>query len=482
VHSLNRKIGAGVFWNLASTFLTRGASTLFLLFLARILAPDAFGLIAMATVVFELANAFVNSGLGAALIRSKNVSNTDLNTIFLANLGLSVVAYAIIFASAPYIALFYSQTELVALVQVTGLIVFINAAKIVPTVVLSRKMDFKTQMKANTTAAVVSGVLAVTTAYQGWGVWSLVVQMLSQAAISTVILGIGGNWRPSWQFSKESFARLFAFGRNLLAESLLQVAFQNSYILVIGRFFSAELTGLYFFAKKISNLISKQLTGAVQQATFPGLATLQDDNAALKYKYRQIMQLMIFLIAPVMMLLAALAVPLISFLFDQQWQEATLFLQLLCIVGMIFPIHALNINLLNVKGRSDLVLRVGLIKKTVNLSLLFLAIPYGVLGIVASQVIAAFLALIPNTYFSVKLVGYSLREQINDVIKPISAAILSGTSAWLLVQLLTTHQIVTVLLSGLLGVGVYLATSVVIRAEGFVMLWERLSKRLPRAK
>ena len=152
---------------------------------------------------------------------------------------------------------------------------------------------------------------------------------------------------------------------------------------------------------------------------------------------------MMFLIAPIMMLLAALARPLINFFFEQQWQEAIPFLQLLCIVGMLFPIHALNMNLLNVKGRSDLVFKVGLIKKVVNLSLLFLAIPYGVLGIVTSQVIAAFLALIPNTYFSVKLVGYSLREQIKDVIKPIAAAILSGVSAWWMAQLLSTCLLYT---------------------------------------
>ncbi|MTT52804.1 oligosaccharide flippase family protein [Alcanivorax sp. VBW004] len=481
MQSMNQKIGAGVLWNLASMFLTRGASTIFLLFLARILAPDAFGLIAMATVVFELANAFVNSGLGAALIRSKSVSDADLNTVFLTNLGLSVAAYAAIFVSAPYIAQFYSQPELAAVVQVMGLVVFINAAKIVQVAVLSRKMDFKTQMKANTTAAVVSGVLAVTAAYQGWGVWSLVVQMLSQAAVSAVILWGASYWRPGWQFSIESFSRLFAFGRNLLAEGLLSVAFQNSYILVIGRFFSAELTGLYFFAKKISNLISQQLTGAVQQATFPALATLQDDNTTLKYKYRQVMQLMMFIMAPIMILLAALASPLISLAFDERWQGAVPYLQLLCIVGIVFPLHALNINLLKVKGRSDLVFKVGLVKKTVNLTMLFLAIPYGVLGIVVSQVIGTFLALVPNTYFSAKLVGYSLGEQVKDVIKPICAALLGGAVAWWLAGHLQTHSAVTLILSGFVGAGSYIVVSFAVRAEGALMLWSQVSKLLQRA-
>lgn len=461
-------------------FLTRGASTIFMLFLARMLAPEAFGLVAMAAVVFELANAFINSGLGAALIRSKEVSGADLNTVFYTNLGLSLAAYAAIFAGAPYIAAFYSQPELTALVQVMGLVVFINAAKIVQSAVLSRKMDFKTQMKANTLATVVSGILAVTAAYQGWGVWSLVVQMLSQATVSAAILWMAGNWRPTWQFSTESFSRLFAFGRNLLAEGLLQVAFQNSYILVIGRFFSAELTGLYFFAKKISNLISQQLTGAIQQATFPALSTLQDDNATLKYKYRQIMQLMMFLIAPIMMLLAALAPQLISLAFDEKWQGAVPYLQLLCVVGMTFPLHALNMNLLNVKGRSDLVFKVGLVKKSVNLTMLFLAIPYGVLGIVVSQVIATFLALVPNTYFSAKLIGYSLGEQVGDAVKPISAAVVGGVIAWSLAFTFPTHDVVSLIISGIVGSGAYILTSFVIRAEGALKLWYQLSRRRER--
>ncbi|MFV8570531.1 lipopolysaccharide biosynthesis protein [Marinobacter sp. SBS5] len=479
--AMNRKIGAGVLWNLASLFLTRGASTIFMLFLARMLAPEAFGLVAMAAVVFELANAFINSGLGAALIRSKEVSDADLNTVFYTNLGLSFAAYAAIFAGAPYIAAFYSQPELTALVQVMGLVVFINAAKIVQSAVLSRKMDFKTQMKANTMATVVSGILAVTAAYQGWGVWSLVVQMLSQALVSALMLWMTSNWRPTWQFSTESFKRLFAFGRNLLAEGLLSVAYQNSYILVIGRFFSAELTGLYFFAKKISNLISQQLTGAIQQATFPALSTLQDDNETLKYKYRQIMQLMMFLIAPIMMLLAALAPLLVSLAFDEKWQGAVPYLQLLCVVGMIYPLHALNMNLLNVKGRSDLVFKVGLLKKGVNLTMLFLAIPYGILGIVVSQVIATFLALIPNTYFSATLVGYSTVEQVKDVFKPISAAILAGAGAWWTAHAIPAQPMIVLMLSGLVGAGIYILASFIIRAEGALMLWGKVSGRLQRA-
>lgn len=475
---MNRKIGIGVLWNLANQLLTRGASTIFMLLLASLLAPEAFGLIAMTTVVFELASVFISSGLGAALIRSKEVSDADLNTVFYTNLGLSLVAYAMIFAGAPYLAAFYSQPELTALVQVMGLVVFMNAARMVQSAVLSRNMDFKTLMKASTLATGVSGILAVIAAYQGWGVWSLVVQMLSQVFVSTVILWVASRWRPSWQFSIKSFTRLFSFGRNLLAEGLLEVTFQNSYILVIGRFFSVELTGLYFFAKKISNIIPQLLVGAVQQATFPALSTLQDDSVALKYKYRQIMQLMMFLTALIMMLLAVLAPLIIDIAFDERWRGAVPYLQLLCVVGMLFPLHSANINLLNVKGRSDLVFKIGLLKKIVGLIMLFLAIPYGIKGIVISQIIASFLALIPNTYYSEKLVGYSLQEQVKDVIKPIGAAVIAGMLTWWLVQQPLVHPVFTLFFCGLMGIGIYIFFSFLLRVEGFFLLWAKVLKRM----
>ena len=479
---MNRKIGVGVLWNLANLFFSRGATTVFTLLLAKFLAPEAFGLVAMATIVFELANAFVQSGLGQALIRSNSVSEQDLSTVFFANLGFSFIAYTILFFAAPYVASFYKQPELTVLAQVMGLVVFINATKVVQLAVLSRAMNFKAQMKANTTAAVVSGALSVVAAYYGLGVWSLVIMMLSQASISSALYWLSSTWRPTISFSYDSFKTLFNFGKNLLAEGLLGVLYQNSYVLVIGRFFSAEVTGLYFFAKKVSNLISQQLTGAVQQATFPALSTLQDSNEILRYKYRQIMQLMMFLIAPVMALLGGLAEPLFGLLFSDKWQEAVPYVQLLCVVGVLYPLHALNINLLNVKGRSDLVFKVGLIKKAVNLTLLFLAIPYGVLAIAASQVVGSILALVPNTYFSAKLIGYSLASQISDAGKPI----LSGFIASIFTLLLLHVTSFTVLTEVFMGFGItiiaFLFTSVILKAEALVLLTSKYRKSRSRTE
>ena len=453
---IDRKISIGVLWNLVSLFLSRGATTIFTLFLARMLAPEAFGLVAMATVVFELASAIVNSGLGQALIQSKSVSQKDLCTVFYTNLALSGFVYTVLFLGAPYIALFYQQPELTLLVQVMGLVVFINATRLVQTAILSRAMNFKLQMKANTFATLLAGVIAVSAAYFGLGVWSLVILMLGQASIASLILWSASSWTPSLMFSVESFKRLFSFGRNLLAEGMLEILFQNSYILLIGRFFSAEATGLYFFAKKISALLSQQLTGAVQLATFPALSTLQDDNSALLQKYRNIMLILLSLVAPVMALTAGVAPKVFELIFDEKWMAAVPYLQLLCIVGVLYPVHALNINLLNVKGRSDLVLKVGLFKKTVNTVLLVSAVPYGVFGIVLSQVIGAILSLVPNMYYSSRLVGYSYFWQLRDMAAPL----FSSAAALLIVYVLNNLFVFNISIWGGLAasIGVFCLT------------------------
>ncbi|MGE6328535.1 lipopolysaccharide biosynthesis protein [Psychrobacter pacificensis] len=481
MRSINRKITSGILWNFASLFMTRGASTIFTLFLARLLAPEAFGLIAMVTIVFELANTFVSSGLGTALIRNKSVSDTDFNTVFYTNIVLSIIAYTTIFIGSPYVANFYNQPELILLIQVMGLSVFINATKIVQSAIFNRDMNFKALMKSNTLSVVLSGVLGVLAAWYGLGVWSLVIQSLSSACISGIMLWSMSNWKPSLKFSYESFTKLFKFSKNLLAEGILDVIFRNSYILVIGRLFSAEVTGIYFFATKLSNLISQQLTSAIQQATLPALATMQDETAALRVKYRQIIQMTMFVIAPVMALLAAVSPILVPLAFKEAWTPAVPYLQLLCIIGALYPLHAINVNLLMVKGRSDVLFKIGLLKRAFSITLLLLAVPYGVTGIIIAQIISSFFSLIPNTYFTAKLINYSLLAQSRDIIKPILSSITAGLFTWLLIINVTNiHPFIWLTLCGILGSLLYLGISILIRSEGSIMLINIYNNKLKK--
>jgi O-antigen/teichoic acid export membrane protein len=394
---------------------------------------------------------------------------------------LSVVAYAVLFLAAPYVADFYRQAALTLVVRVAGCVVLLNAFQVVQVATLRRALNFRVEMKVNAISIVLSGVAAVVLAYLGAGVWSLVAQMLISAAVSSAILWFGGEWRPSPLFKLDSFKRLFGFGSNLALESMLEALYQNSSVLVIGRAFSAELTGLYFFATRLSNLLSQQLTSAVQRATFPALAIIQDDSFLLRVKYRQIIQLMMFLIAPLMLMLAAIAGPLFKLLFSPRWGGAVLYVELLTPVGVLYPLHAMNLNVLSVKGRSDLILKLGFVKKAVNVALLLAAIPFGVAGIVISQAIGSALALIPNTYYTTRLIDYGLKEQVTDVAKPIFAAVVAAIAAnrsMLLAGDNIAAQLGVALVTG--GVS-YLLASFLLRSEGLLLALRKLPRTRPIA-
>jgi len=477
MRDMNRKISAGVLWNLAGLFMKNGASTVFTLFLAKLLAPESFGLIAMITIVFQVATVIVQSGLGQSLIRSESVSQTDLNTVFYTNMVMAGLVYTVIFFTAPFVAAFYEQSELNDLLRITGLVVFFNAAKMIQIAVLVRAMNFRSQMKANTIGVFVSGVLAVAVAYMGLGVWSLVLQITANAAVSALILWGGSYWRPSWSFSFQSFRHHFGFGVNLLFEGFLEVVFQNSYVLVIGRFFNAELAGLYYFARKISDLIGQQFTGAVQQATYPALATLKNENENLKAKYREVIQVTMSVISPLMLLTAALSAPAVQLLFGEKWLGAVPYIQILSWVAILYPLHALNVNALKVKDRSDLVLKVGVLKKSLNFAILFASIPYGVLGIVAGQALSSTIALLPNTYFCSRLINYGFLEQIKDVSKPLFCSGVAAFCAWLVVQAMSAHEFLVLTASGSLGLTVYVLISLLIRSRGMLMILASARRR-----
>jgi O-antigen/teichoic acid export membrane protein len=478
--SLNQKIAVGTLWNFLELFLSKRATTLFTIFLATLLAPKDFGLIAIIAVVFELSGVLVNAGFTQALIRSRTVSDKELSTAFWGNLGIAAVIYLVVFLFSGQIASFFGESILELMVKVLGIGILVNSFRIVQTAILSRQMDFRSQMVAATVGTIISGLVAIVMAYNGFGVWSLVAQMLISQIVATGILWFSTRWIPLWTFDTVAFRYLFDFGKFLVIANVLNVAFKNSYALVIAKLFSPELTGLYYFATKLSNLAAQQLTGALQKSSFPALATLQDDNDQLRKKYRQIIQLTMFVVAPVMLMLMALAEPVFELLFDDRWKGAVTFTQLLCVVGLLYPVHSLNINVLMVKGRSDLNLKLNLIKKGIQISLLVASIPFGVLGIVIGQVIGSIVALLPNSYYTAQLIHYGFRAQLMDVMKPVAAAAIGSLIAYWAVQIGNISLVITILFAGAVNVLVYLMFSWLFRAEGARMIWFKVWGRFKK--
>ena len=447
------------------------------LILAWFLLPEDFGLIAMISVFFAIANSIMDSGFSQALIRKKDVTQTDYSTAFYTNLVLGLLAYALLFAAAPFIAGFYDEPRLVLLVRVVGLVVIINSFQLVQVADLTRKLNFKVQFRVTLPGAVLSAVVAVGMAALGFGVWSLAAQMLVSSFAVTALYWVANSWRPTREFSIDSLNEMFGFGSKLLLSGLIDTVFVNLYVVVIGKLFSATIVGYYYFALQIQQLVVSQLSGAVQKVTYPALATLQDDNASLKAFYRKIIQVITYIVFPSMVGLAVLAEPLFTVFLKEDWLPAVPYLQLLCVVGMLYPLHSINLNILKVKGRSDLFLYLEIIKKILVVIVLLISVPYGIFGILIGQVVTSFLCYIPNSYFSIKLIDYSVPEQLRDFVPTLLLAVAMGIVMYVTGLILPFDGFVFLLVVGLLGTAFYILINHLLKIQAQSLLLQIIKEQ-----
>ncbi len=438
--SLGLKTVRGVLWNLAEQFSRRGTNVLVTLLLAYFLTPEDFGLIAMMALFLALGQSLMNSGFREALIRLEDATEADYTTAFCANVLLGLVSYGLLFALAPFIAEFYDEPRLTELVRVTSLSVIIMSFQVVQVASLSRALNFKVQLKASFPASVLSGITALLLAYLGMGVWALVAQMVLNSLIHTVLLWFLEAWRPRASFSKDVLKRLYGFGYKLFFAGALDTTFKNLYVLVVAKVFAASTAGLYFFATKLKELLMAQLLQAVQNVTYPALASVQSDPVRLKQGYRKIVILMTFVIFPVLIFLAALAEPLFVLLLPSKWHGAVPYFQLLCIASILLPLHSINLNILKVKGRSDLFLYLEIVKKIMSGLVLYLTYEHGVIAILLGQIATSMLSYLPNSYFSKRLLDYGIIEQLKDVLPILAVASVFGGVTYTIVNILGTSN------------------------------------------
>jgi len=471
-NTLRHKTITGIIWTFLEQIFRIGIQTITTLILAWFLLPEDFGLMAMIAVFSAMAHSLMDSGFSQALIRKKEVSQTDYSTAFYTNLVLGLLVYALLFVSAPFIANFYDETRLIVLVRVVGLVVIINSFQLVQVADITRKLNFKVQFKVALPSAIFSGVVATFMAAMGFGVWSLVAQMLISSFVATALYWIINKWRPSKDFSVKSFNEMFGFGSKLLASGLIDTAFQNVYIIIIGKLFSATLVGYYFFADGIQQLVVMQLTGAVQKVTYPALSSIQDDNTALKAFYRRIIQVVTYIVFPCMIALVLLAKPLFSLILKEDWLPAVPYLQLLCIAGLLYPLHAINLNILKVKGRSDLFLYLEIVKKLMIVVIILVSVQFGIFGILIGQIISSLLAYIPNSYFSIKLIDYSVPEQLQDFIPTLLLAVTMGVFMYAIGLVLPLGEFAYVLVIGVAGATFYVLTNHLLKMPAQLLMLE----------
>lgn len=424
--SLRGKTLRGAGWSFVDNIANYGISFFVSLVLARLLTPQEYGLIGIILLFIAVFNTIVDSGFSNALIRKKDVKEVDYNTVFIVNMVVSLLLFVICYFSAPYIALFFNEPQLIPLTQVMGIIVVINAFAIIQRTILVKKIDFKTQTKISFISSVASGVIGIGMALADMGVWSLVGQQISRQLLSTLLLWLWGSWRPRLQFSLDSFKKQFGFGSKLLVSSLIDTVWREIYQVVIGKYYSAAALGQYTRAKQFGDIFSSNLTNVVQRVTYPVLSSVQDDKEKLKQGYRKIIKVTMFVAFVCMLMLAAISRPMIEVLIGYQWAEAAEMLPILCFNMMQYPLHAINLNMLQVQGRSDLFLRLEIIKKFIAVIPLCLGIFVGIYWMLWGSVIASLFAYFINSYYSGKYLSYTSLMQLKDILPSFVVAAISS--------------------------------------------------------
>lgn len=412
---LKTKTVKGMLWGAAERFSVQGVQFVVMLVMARLLTPRDYGLVGMVAIFTAISQVLVESGFSQALIRKKDRSAVDDSTVFYFNAVLSLLLYAVLYAVAPAVAAFYSMPELTEVMRVISIVVVVNAFGLVQRAVMSVNLDFKSQAKASFTAAILSGIAGITLALTGFGVWALVWQQILNAAISTLLLWLMAKWRPIWAFSMASFRQLFAFGSKLMVSSLLDQTWNNVYGLVIGKFFRADTLGYYTRAMSFAQLPTTSFAMVLNKVSYPALCKLQDDDVRLAESYRKFLRMAAFIIFPFTLLLAGIATPLTVALIGEKWRFAGLLLTIICFSLMWVPIHSINLNLLVVKGRSDLFLRLEIIKKCIAAALIVATIPLGIEWVCWGQVASSVLALVINTHYTGIFIKLNFWRQMADI-------------------------------------------------------------------
>lgn len=413
--SLKKRTIKGVGWSAADAFLGQGVAFLVGVILARLLSPEEYGLIGICLIFTCVLNGIVESGFSNALVRKKNVTDDDYNTMFITNMASSIVLYILLFWSAPFISEFFHRPELTALVRVTGLVLFANALSITQVTILTKKIDFKTKTKASLTSAVLSGGIGIVMAFVGYGVWALVAQQVTRQLLYTLCLWVLNYWWPKLRFSKESFRYMWGFGWKLLVSGLLNNIWNQVYQVVVGKFYSPATLGQYTRSQEYAKIFSENITSIVQRVSYPVLSEIQDDKKRMVEGYRKVIKMTMFVTAISMIALGAVAEPMIYCLIGPKWHEAATYLPLICISMSLYPLHAINLNMLQVQGRSDIFLYLEIIKKVIAVFPICMGIFVDIYWMLVASILTGLVAFFLNSYYTGKSLGYSSWRQLKDV-------------------------------------------------------------------
>ncbi|HON07622.1 MAG TPA: lipopolysaccharide biosynthesis protein [Verrucomicrobiota bacterium] len=428
--SLKHKTLHGISWSFIDNIAGSGITFLVGIVLARLLSPSEFGIIGMLAIFIAISNSIVDSGFSNALIRKINAEKQDYNTVFIFNLVTSIFLYILLFFAAPAISRFYKEPQLIYITRVIGLILILNAFGIIQRTLLVKSIDFKTQAKISIIASLGSGVIGIGMAFYGFGVWSLVAQQLTRQFLNSLFLWVFNKWRPSLQFSMQSFKELFGFGSKLLASGLIDTTYRNIYYLIIGKFYTPDQLGQYTRAEQFNSIFSSNLTSVIGRVSYPVLSSIQDEKERLLMAYRKLIKTTMLITFACMLGMAAAAKPMILILIGEKWLPAVIYLQIMCFAGMLYPLHAINLNILQVKGRSDLFLKLEIYKKCLAVIPIALGIFLGIEYLLMGSVLTSFIAFFLNSYYAEPLINYPTLQQIKDILPSFFISLFTALIMW----------------------------------------------------
>jgi teichuronic acid exporter len=466
--SLRDKTFSSIWWSFIDWAGLRLIQFIVGILLARLLLPEQFGLIGMLTIFMAVAQSFLDSGFGSALIQKQETNQVDYCSIFYFNIFIGVLATGILYLAAPWIAVFYSEPMLTPLTRILSLNIIINSFGLIQTALLTKRLDFRTQAKISILTAILSGTISIVMAVRGFGVWSLVAQSISYTFFHTLFLWVFNSWRPSLLFRFAAIKNLFAFGSWMLAVGLMYQFFENIYLLVIGRVYSAKALGFYTRAKALEDLPTMSLYSVISRVTFPVFASVQDDTERLKRGLQKVLNSLMMVNFPAMIGLILVARPLIWILLTEKWMPCVPYLQLLCLVGFCYPLLAANANVLLAKGQSRLFFRLEILKRIAVVISLLITYRLSIEAIILGQVVVSLISYGLLSYYVGILINYPTKDQLHDALPYLIITMIMGIFVYAIQWIPFPNPCALLMVQTISGIAVYFGLCSIFRLSAFV--------------
>ena len=452
--NLKGKTKKGLYWSFFNQFANYGMQFCVGIVMARLLSPEDYGITALPAVFMSVAMILQEGGLSDALVRKTDMTERDMSTAFYYSFGIGIFMYVVLFFAAPFIADFYNTPVLVPLMRVTALGFVWGALGIPQNVILKRRLDFKTPTKISIVTKVFSACVGIGMAYAGYGLWALVISGFLSGLLYLFLMWYKVRWLPKTRWSGESFRYLWNYGNKMMASSMLNTLYNNIAPVFIGKYYSPAQLGVYNRAQNYANMPSMNVTGVIANVTFPVLSKMQDDDEKLAFNYRRMLRTSAFVIFPIMLMLSALARPLVITMVTAKWESCIILLQIICFSMMWYPVHAINLNLLMVKGRSDLFFRLEVIKKITGIGILCVTLPMGLVAFCYGNILSSMISLVINTYYTGKLIHVGYWKQMKDLLPVFSLSVLM----WLAIHAVNffiSNMILQIMTGGMVGLALY---------------------------